>query len=79
LIFSSPVTKAAPSILAVATMRRSAGPDWSLPLTISIAIIAADRAIGFRYALSVLQLECARIQVFDRPLAGRHLKAISLI
>lgn len=34
---------------------------------------AADRAAGFRYALSVLQLECARTQVFDRPLAGRHL------
>jgi hypothetical protein len=46
---------------------------------ISIAITAADRAIGFRYALSVLQLECARTQVFDRPLAGHHLKAISLI
>jgi len=34
---------------------------------------AADRAAGYRYELSVLQAEFARTQVFDRPLAGRHL------
>ena len=32
-----------------------------------------DRAAGFRYALSILQAEFARTQVFDRPLSGRHL------
>jgi hypothetical protein len=34
---------------------------------------AADRAAGYRYELSILQAEFARTQVFDRPLAGRHL------
>ena len=33
----------------------------------------ADRAAGFRYQLSILQAEFSRTQVFDRPLAGRHL------
>lgn len=33
----------------------------------------ADRAAGFRYQLSILQAECARTQVFDRPLSGRQL------
>jgi hypothetical protein len=32
-----------------------------------------DRVAGFRYELSILQAEFARTQVFDRPLAGRHL------
>jgi hypothetical protein len=34
---------------------------------------AADRTAGYRYELSILQAEFARTQVFDRPLAGRHL------
>jgi hypothetical protein len=34
---------------------------------------ASDRAAGYRYELSILQAEFARIQVFDRPLSGRHL------
>ena len=33
----------------------------------------ADREAGFTYNLSILQAEFARTQVFDRPLAGRHL------
>lgn len=37
-----------------------------LPLT------ADDRAAGFRYQLSILQLEVSRTQVFDRPLRGRE-------
>jgi hypothetical protein len=34
---------------------------------------AADRAAGYNFQLSILQAEFARTQVFDRPLAGRHL------
>ncbi|HWE63436.1 MAG TPA: hypothetical protein VHB98_17105, partial [Chloroflexota bacterium] len=34
---------------------------------------AADRAAGYRYALSVLQVECALTQVLDRPVQGRLL------
>ncbi len=37
-----------------------------LPLT------AADRAAGFGYRLSLLQLEVSQTQVFDRPLRGRE-------
>lgn len=37
-----------------------------LPLT------AEDRQAGFRYQLSILQLEVSRTQVFDRPLRGRE-------
>lgn len=37
-----------------------------LPLT------AEDRRAGFRYQLSILQLEVSRTQVFDRPLRGRE-------
>jgi len=37
-----------------------------LPLT------AADRAAGFGYRLSLLQMEVSRTQVFDRPLRGRE-------
>jgi hypothetical protein len=37
-----------------------------LPLT------ADDRTAGFRYQLSILQLEVSRTQVFDRPLRGRE-------
>jgi hypothetical protein len=32
----------------------------------------ADRAAGFRYQLSILQMETSLTQVFDRPLHGRH-------
>lgn len=32
---------------------------------------ARDRAAGYRYSLSVLQVECALTQVLDRPQAGR--------
>lgn len=32
---------------------------------------AADRQAGFRYQLSILQVELSRTQVFARPLAGR--------
>jgi hypothetical protein len=32
----------------------------------------ADRAAGFRYQLSILQMETSLTQVFDRPLYGRH-------
>jgi hypothetical protein len=31
-----------------------------------------DSAAGMRYELSVLQIEIARTQVFDKPVAGRH-------
>jgi hypothetical protein len=31
-----------------------------------------DRQAGFRYDLSILQVEFARTQIFDRPLSGRH-------
>jgi hypothetical protein len=34
---------------------------------------AADRAAGYRYALSLLQVECSLTQVLDRPLHGRVL------
>jgi hypothetical protein len=34
---------------------------------------AADRAAGYRYALSVLQVECALTQVLERPVHGRLL------
>ncbi len=34
---------------------------------------AADRLAGYRYALSVLQVECALTQVLDRPVHGRLL------
>jgi hypothetical protein len=34
---------------------------------------AADRAAGYRYQLSVLQLECSLTQVLDRPVQGRLL------
>lgn len=34
---------------------------------------AADRAAGYRYALSVLQVECSLTQVLDRPVHGRVL------
>lgn len=37
------------------------------------AFTEADREAGFSYHLSILQAEFARTQVFDRPLAGRHL------
>lgn len=37
-----------------------------LPLT------AADRAAGFAYRVSLLQMEVSRTQVFDRPLRGRE-------
>lgn len=37
------------------------------------AFAEADREAGFTYHLSILQAEFARTQVFDRPLAGRHL------
>jgi hypothetical protein len=37
-----------------------------LPLT------AEDRRAGYRYQLSILQLEVSRTQVFDRPLRGRE-------
>jgi hypothetical protein len=33
---------------------------------------ADDRQAGFRYQLSILQLEVSRTQVFDRPLRGRE-------
>ena len=33
---------------------------------------AADRKAGYRYELSILQAECCRTQVFDRPLSGRY-------
>ena len=32
----------------------------------------ADRAAGYRYELSILQVEWARTQVFDRPVQGRQ-------
>ncbi|MBV9904247.1 MAG: hypothetical protein JO346_06660 [Alphaproteobacteria bacterium] len=32
---------------------------------------AADRKAGYRYNVSILQLECSLTQVLDRPLAGR--------
>ena len=41
-------------------------PRLPLPLT------AADRAAGFGYRLSLLQVEVSRTQVFDRPLRGRE-------
>jgi len=31
-----------------------------------------DRAAGYRYRLSILQMEMSRTEVFDRPLAGRQ-------
>jgi len=31
-----------------------------------------DRAAGYRYNLSILQMEISRTEVFDRPLAGRQ-------
>jgi hypothetical protein len=31
-----------------------------------------DRAAGYRYELSILQMEVSRTEVFDRPLAGRQ-------
>jgi hypothetical protein len=31
-----------------------------------------DRAAGYRYQLSILQMEMSRTEVFDRPLAGRQ-------
>jgi DNA-binding PadR family transcriptional regulator len=34
---------------------------------------AADRAAGYRYALSLLQVECSLTQVLDRPMHGRLL------
>ena len=34
---------------------------------------AADRAAGYRYALSLLQVECSLTQVLDRPVHGRLL------
>jgi hypothetical protein len=34
---------------------------------------AEDHAAGYNFQLSILQAEFARTQVFDRPLAGRHL------
>ena len=34
---------------------------------------AADHAAGYNFQLSILQAEFSRTQVFDRPLAGRHL------
>jgi hypothetical protein len=33
---------------------------------------ARDRAAGYRYDLSILQVECALTQVLDRPQTGRH-------
>ena len=33
---------------------------------------ASDRAAGFGYRLSILQIEVSRTQVFDRPLRGRE-------
>jgi hypothetical protein len=38
---------------------------WPRPFT------AADRAAGYRYAVSILQAEFSRTQVLDRPRAGR--------
>jgi len=35
-------------------------------------VTVADRAAGFGYRLSLLQLEVSRTQVFDRPLRGRE-------
>ncbi len=32
----------------------------------------SEQAAGYNYNLSILQLELARTQVFDQPLAGRH-------
>ena len=34
---------------------------------------AADREAGYRYQLSILQLECALTQVLDQPVQGRYL------
>jgi len=34
---------------------------------------AQDHAAGYNFQLSILQAEFSRTQVFDRPLAGRHL------
>jgi hypothetical protein len=34
---------------------------------------AEDHAAGYNFQLSILQAEFSRTQVFDRPLAGRHL------
>jgi hypothetical protein len=39
-----------------------------LPLPVTVA----DRAAGFGYRLSLLQMEVSRTQVFDRPLRGRE-------
>jgi hypothetical protein len=39
-----------------------------LPLPLGVP----DRAAGFAYRLSILQLEVSRTQVFDRPLRGRE-------
>jgi hypothetical protein len=33
---------------------------------------ARDRAAGYRYDLSVLQVECSLTQVLDRPHTGRR-------
>jgi len=41
-------------------------PQLPLPLT------PPDQAAGFGYALSILQMEVSRTQVFDRPLRGRE-------
>ena len=37
-----------------------------------LPVTAADRAAGFGYRLSLLQMEVSRTQVFDRPLRGRE-------
>jgi hypothetical protein len=37
-----------------------------------LPVTADDRRAGFRYQLSILQLEVSRTQVFDRPLRGRE-------
>ena len=34
---------------------------------------AEDHAAGYNFQLSILQAECSRTQVFDRPRSGRHL------
>jgi hypothetical protein len=37
-----------------------------------LPVTGADRAAGFGYRLSLLQMEVSRTQVFDRPLRGRE-------
>jgi hypothetical protein len=43
---------------------------WLARLPLPLA--AADHAAGFRYRLSILQMEVSRTQVFDRPVRGRE-------